>query len=149
MTDRDMEDRLRKVELLQPPSQAKREVLQQAERRSTINRRLRLAVVTLAAAAALLLIVNFVADDFIQARIDALTPESISAAECARALKARQQLILETLEFNVNGDHAPTESADRDHRSSQNPPPTDPAASEQTAPDRPPEGNISTQPGVD
>lgn len=105
MNEEKLEQKLRKVHLLPPPPQAKREVLQAADRRAAIYRGLRIAVVALAAAAALMLVFNFLAVDFIRAGLDVLVPFSpTNTVECARTIKARHELLLETLEFNVNGE---------------------------------------------
>ncbi|MFO7947774.1 MAG: hypothetical protein R6V19_13280 [Armatimonadota bacterium] len=117
MNDRQMEEKLRRVDLLPPPPQAKARLMQEATRRATINRRLRIVTLSLAAAAIVLFIFNFAVMDIIENRLDALASgSSISARECADALKARQKLIVETLEFNPNGNYRDTESTDEADR---------------------------------
>ncbi len=117
MNDRQLEEKLRRVDLVPPPPQAKEKLMEEATRRATLNRRLRIATLSLAAAAIVLFIFNFAVMDIIESRLDALASgSSVSARECANALKARQKLIVETLEFNPNGDYSHTEDADEADR---------------------------------
>ena len=108
-SDDRFEQYLREVSLRQPSAAVQRKLLRRAKLQMRSTRRWRQMKVALVAAAVLLLVINVVAEGILARNIAAVTGQAdiraplLTKPISINSLRARRQLIIETLELNGNG----------------------------------------------